>query len=62
MAREFERQLAEVNRLRAAGKSAAYVETMYLLDLGLDTEEVDLRTKPVPWERFASVLKRLGLS
>src|SRR5262249_39214817 len=48
MAREFARQLAEVRRLREQGKPSTYVETMYLLDLGLDTEEVPLRTKPVP--------------
>jgi hypothetical protein len=62
MAREFERQLAEVKRLREAGKRTTYVETMYLLDLALDTDEVALPTKPVPWERFSPVLKKLGLS
>jgi hypothetical protein len=62
MAREFERQLAEVQRLKAAGKRSLYAETMYLLDLGLDTDEVPLPTKPVPWERFAPVLKELGLA
>lgn len=62
MAREFERQLAEVKRLREEGKPSTYVETMYILDLGLDMEEVPLRTKPVPWERFAKILKDSGLS
>jgi hypothetical protein len=62
MAREFERQLAEVRRLKEAGKRSLYAETMYLLDLALDTEEVPLPTKPVPWDRFAPVLKKLGLA
>ncbi len=62
MAREFEKQLAEVHRLRRAGQRTTYVETMYLLDLGLDMEEVNLPTKPIPWDRFAPVLHDLGLS
>jgi hypothetical protein len=61
MAREFEKQHAEVMRLKAAGQRSTFVETMYVLDLGLDTEEVALPTKPVPWERFTPVLKKLGL-
>jgi hypothetical protein len=61
MARELEKQLAEVNRLRAEGKTSRFVETMYLLDLGLDLEEYALPTKPVPWQRFAPILKELGL-
>jgi len=61
MAREFTRQLGEVERLRAAGKRTLYVETMYLLDLGLDVQEVDRPTRPVPWTRFAKVLKELKL-
>src|SRR5262249_55181972 len=62
MAREFEAQLAEVKRLRDAGQRSTYAETMYVLDLALDTEEVDLPTRPVPWGRFAAVLAELGLS
>jgi hypothetical protein len=62
MAREFERQMSEVNRLREAGKPSTFVETMYVLDLALDTEEVALPTKPVPWRRYAGTLKELGLS
>jgi hypothetical protein len=62
MAREFQRQLTEIKQLRQAGKRTTYVETMYLLDLGLDLQELDLPTRPVPWERFAKVLKELKLS
>jgi len=62
MARELEKQLAEVHRLRAEGKTSRFVETMYLLDLGLDLEEHPLPTKPVPWQRFAPILKELDLS
>jgi len=62
MAREYERQRNEVEQLQAAGKPTTFVETMYYLDLGLDIDEVDIPTKPVPWERFASTLKALKLS
>lgn len=62
MARELEKQFAEVTRLRAEGKPTKFVETMYLLDLGLDREEYPLPTKPVPWSRFAPILKELGLN
>ncbi len=61
MAREFDRQINEVQKLRAAGKPTTFVETMYYLDLGLDTDEIDLPTKPIPWDRFASTLKALKL-
>jgi hypothetical protein len=62
MAQEFVRQLAEVKRCQAQGKPSTFVETMYVLDLGLDTDEVELPTKNVPWNRFGKVLKALGLS
>jgi len=62
MARDFEKQLAEVTRLKQAGKPSTTVETMYILDLALDTDEVSIATKPVPWERFTPVLHKLGLS
>lgn len=61
MAREFHKQLADVQNLRAQGKRTTFAESMYILDLGLDTQEVPLRTKPVPWERFAPILKALNL-
>ncbi len=62
MAGEFDRQLAEVKRYKDTGKPSTFVETMYLLDLGLDLAEVPLPTKPVPWARFAEIFKQLKLS
>lgn len=62
MAREFDRQLAEVRKCREAGKPAMYVETMYVLDLAIDTAEAELPTAPVRWPRFAETLKELSLS
>jgi hypothetical protein len=62
MAHEFERQIAEVTRLKQAGKRSTFVETMYLLDLGLDMEELPLPTKSVPWGRYSTTLKQLGLA
>jgi hypothetical protein len=56
MAEEFDRQHALVQQRRAAGRRSNYEETMYILDLGLDTQAVDLPTLPVPWDRFEAML------
>ena len=56
MAAEFDRQLALVRKRRAEGLRSTYEETMYLLDLGLDTRTVDLPTIAVPWDRFEAIL------
>jgi hypothetical protein len=61
MAAEFDRQAAAVAARQAAGRRSNYEETMYILDLGLDTKTADLPSKPVPWERFADALAQLGL-
>jgi hypothetical protein len=34
---------------------------MYILDLGLDTENADLPSKSVPWQRFESTLQSLSI-
>ena len=57
MAAEFERQAAAIASRRAAGRRSNYEETMYILDLGLDTQSADLPAKPVPWDRFESTLQ-----
>ena len=56
MAAEFDRQDALVRKRRAEGKRSSYEETMYLLDLGLDTRTVDLPITAVPWDRFKAIL------
>ncbi len=61
MAREHQKQSAEMARLKDEGKRTRFVETMYVLDLGLDMEECPLPTRPIPWDRYAPVLKELGL-
>jgi hypothetical protein len=61
MAREFDRQMGELQEVKRSGKRSIFVETMYLLDLALDCDVQDLPTKPVPWERFAPTLKALKL-
>ncbi len=61
MAKEFESQAAAVASRRAARRKSNYEETMYILDLGLDTKTADLPSKPVPWERFDTTLKMLGI-
>ena len=56
MAAEFDRQSRLVQQRRAEGRRSSYEETMYLLDLGLDTRAVNLPATPVPWERFEPIL------
>ena len=60
MAKEYRRQQEEIDQRHKAGKSATFIETMYLLDLGLDTQAAVLWKKPVPWERFRTVLETWG--
>jgi hypothetical protein len=62
MAAEYERQAAAVATRRASGRRSNFEETMYILDLGLDTATADLPAKPVPWERFDSTLRQLGIA
>jgi len=61
MAAEYERQAAAIASRRAAGRRSNYEETMYILDLGLDTQSADLPAKPVPWKRFEATLDKLGI-
>jgi hypothetical protein len=61
MAHRFQKEQAELVRLRRAGQRTRYVETMYILDLALDKRSVDIPTQAVPWGRFESVLKELNL-
>jgi hypothetical protein len=56
MSQEFDRQIALVRKRRQEAKRSNYEETMYILDLGLDTRAVDLPTISVPWERFEAIL------
>jgi hypothetical protein len=62
MAAEYDRQAAAVAARRGSGRRSNYEETMYLLDLGLDTQCADLPAKHVPWERFGATLKQLGIA
>jgi hypothetical protein len=62
MAAEYQRQATAVAGRRASGRRSNFEETMYILDLGLDTQSADLPAKPVPWDRFQATLKELGVS
>jgi hypothetical protein len=62
MAAEYDRQAVAIGARRRAGRRSNYEETMYLLDLGLDTQCADLASKRVPWERFGATLKQLGIA
>jgi hypothetical protein len=56
MAAEFDRQISLVEKRRIEGRRSSYEETMYVLDLGLDTRVADLPVTSVPWERFEAIL------
>ncbi len=60
MAAEFDRQDALVQQRRTEGRQSRYEETMYVLDLGLDTRAMDLPTVAVPWDRFETILPTKG--
>ena len=61
MAAEFERQEAAITARRASGRRANFEETMYILDLGLDSQNADLPSKSVPWTRFEPMLESLEI-
>jgi hypothetical protein len=61
LSRRFRSEQAKITELRKAGKRTRYVETMYLLDLGLDQRSAAAPLKNVPWGRFEEVLKSLNL-
>ncbi len=61
MARRFRQEQAQLRDLRAKAENTRYVETMYLLDLALDTRVATVPTRPIPWLRFENVLKEMGL-
>ena len=61
MARRYRAEQSHIEQLRREGKRTQYVETMYNLDLALDCRTSPIPAKPVPWGRFESVLKAMGL-
>jgi hypothetical protein len=61
LARRFKQEQALMADLRKAGKRTRYVETMYILDLTIDTRAAVIPVKKVPWGRFEDVLKELNL-
>ena len=61
LARRFRAEQQKIAELRQAGKRTRYIETMYVLDLGLDRRSAAIPVKQVPWGRFEEVLKQLDL-
>ncbi|MFL5329410.1 MAG: hypothetical protein ACJ8C4_10895 [Gemmataceae bacterium] len=61
MARKFREEQDQIVRLRREGHRTMHIETMYVLDLALDHRHADVPLKSVPWVRFESVLKQMGL-
>lgn len=62
MAQRFRQEQQKILALRAQGQRSAFAETMYLLDLALDQRSASLPTKPIPWDRYQSILSELKLS
>ena len=61
LAARFKTEQAEIARRRAAGERTKWVETMYVLDLALDTRSAAVPSKPVPWGRYEAVLRARNL-
>lgn len=61
LAKRFKREQAELERLRKAGERTRYVETMYILDLGLDQRTAPVPIKSIPWGRYEALLKEMNL-
>ena len=61
LARRFRKEQQEFARRRQTGEKTKHLETMYILDLALDKRTAPLKVKPIPWERYDSVLKQLIL-
>jgi len=61
LARRFRAEQEQIAALRKEGKRTRYVETMYVLDLGLDRRSAAVPLKNVPWGRFEDVLKEMNL-
>jgi hypothetical protein len=61
MARRYREEQTHIAELRREGQRTKYVETMYTLDLALDCRTSPIPVKPVPWDRFETVLEAIGL-
>jgi hypothetical protein len=61
LSRRFRSEQEKIARLRQAGQRTRYIETMYILDLALDTRSASIPTKEIPWGRFEDVLKQMNL-
>jgi len=61
LAKRHQKEQGHIRELRQAGKRTRHAETMYLLDLALDTTAAAVPVRPVPWGRFEQVLKELNL-
>ena len=62
MSQRFRQEQVKLASLRTEGQRTAFLETMYLLDMALDSRCAPLPVKPVPWGRYESVLKELNLA
>ena len=61
LAKRHRDEQANLNSLRQSGQRTRYLETMYILDLALDSRTADIPTKSIPWGRFESILKEMNL-
>jgi hypothetical protein len=59
VARKFQEEQRRIDAVRAAGQSATFLETMYVLDLAIDQNSAPLPSKPVPWERYRELLRSI---
>lgn len=61
LAKRYEAEMAMIARRKAAGQRTRHLETMFFLDLALDRRSAPIPLKSIPWTRYATVLKEMGL-
>jgi hypothetical protein len=61
MARRFRKEHNAIAKMRGEGKRTRHAESMYVLDLAMDQRWAPIPTKPVPWGRYAEILKNMEL-
>lgn len=61
MARKHRAEQELMTKVTTEGRRTRHLETMYVLDLPLDTRTASLKLKPVPWQRFDSIMQQMNL-
>jgi hypothetical protein len=61
LANRWQKEQKLISEHRVEGKSTRHLETMFLLDLGINRRSAGIPTRPVPWGRYLQELSARGL-